>query len=478
MADGRVLNERYELGASLGRGGMASVYRGTDRVLGRTVAVKVLADRFAGDDKFVTRFRREAQAAAGLNHPNVVSVFDTGDDAEAHYIVMEFVEGDTLADVLRREGKLAPGRAVAIADDAATALQAAHDSGLVHRDVKPGNIMIDREARVKVMDFGIARAAADDTLTQTGMVLGTASYLSPEQAQGMPVDARSDVYSLGCVLYEMLAGQPPFTGESPVAIAYKHVNEDPAPLSETEPKVSPQLEAVVMRALAKEPDRRFPTAQAFREALADAVSTEPMPVAAGGDTAVMPPTTTPMTAAGPPQGPPDRGRNWIPIALLVAALIALIGIVALTLAGQEEPGQRQRPQQEAESPPPEEESPPPALEAASPEEAFGVLEAVVTDAVGSEQMTFGAAEDVLSKADEAANKYAEGDVDKALEELGKAHEEVDKNLGEGEIASEETASTVHEAINLVAATIEASAPTEESPPPEEEGDGDGDGDDD
>jgi hypothetical protein len=476
MADGRVLNERYELGASLGRGGMASVYRGTDRVLGRTVAVKVLADRFAGDDKFVTRFRREAQAAAGLNHPNVVSVFDTGDDAEAHYIVMEFVEGDTLADVLRREGKLAPGRAVAIADDAATALQAAHDSGLVHRDVKPGNIMIDREGRVKVMDFGIARAAADDTLTQTGMVLGPASYLSPEQAQGMPVDARSDVYSLGCVLYEMLAGRPPFTGDSPVAIAYKHVNEDPMPLSQAETRVSPQVEAVVMRALAKEPDQRFPTASSFREALADAVSTEPMPVAAGGDTAVMPPTTTPMTAAGPPQRPPGRGRSWIPIALLVAALIALIGIVALTLAGQDEPGQRQRQQEEVESPPPEEESPPPALEAASPEEAFGVLEAVVTDAVESEQMTFGAAEDVLSKADEAANKYAEGDVDKALEELGKAHEEVDKNLGEGEIASEETASTVHEAINLVAATIEASAPTEESPPPEEEGDGDGDGD--
>ncbi|MGH9169183.1 MAG: protein kinase domain-containing protein, partial [Acidimicrobiia bacterium] len=338
---------------------------------------------------------------------------------------------------------------------------AAHEGGLVHRDVKPGNIMIDRDGRVKVMDFGIARAAADDTLTQTGMVLGTASYLSPEQAQGMPVDARSDVYSLGCVLYETLAGRPPFTGESPVAIAYKHVNEDPPPPSQVEPQVTPQLEAVVMRALAKEPDRRFPTAKAFREALAAAVSTEPMPVAVGGDTAVMPPATTPMTAPGPPERPPGRGRNWIPIALLVAALIALIGIVALTLAGQDEPGQRRRQQQQ------DQESPPPALEAASPEEAFDILEDVVTEAVGAEQMSFGAAERVLSKADSAAEKYAEGDIDGALEELGKAHEEVDKSLGEGEIASEETASTVHQAIDLVAGTIQASAPAE-SPPPEEE----------
>ncbi|MGH2766938.1 MAG: protein kinase domain-containing protein, partial [Actinomycetota bacterium] len=224
MTATRVLNDRYEVGALLGEGGMARVYRGTDRVLNRTVAIKVLSGKYASDDSFVTRFRREAQSAAGLNHANVVGVYDTGDQDQMHYIVMEYVEGETLGDVLRREGRLDPDRATAIAVEVATALQAAHHTGLVHRDIKPGNVMMDRDGRVKVMDFGIARAAADDTLTQTGLVLGTAAYLSPEQAQGLAVDARSDIYSLGCLLHEMLTGRPPFTGDTPVAIAYKHVN--------------------------------------------------------------------------------------------------------------------------------------------------------------------------------------------------------------------------------------------------------------
>ncbi|HJV05434.1 MAG TPA: protein kinase, partial [Actinomycetota bacterium] len=266
----RVLSDRYEVRSTLGRGGMAQVYRATDRVLGRTVAVKVLSRRFSEDRRFVARFRREAQASAGLNHPHVVSVFDTGSHDGVHYIVMEYVEGETLGAILAREGPLPLDRAARIAADVAEALESAHRQGLVHRDVKPGNVMIDRQGRVKVVDFGIARAAADDTLTQTGTVLGTASYLSPEQARGDRVDARSDVYSLGCVLYEMVTGRTPFAADSSVAMAFRHVNEEPRPPSELRPEVPAELDAVVMRALEKEPDHRFRSAAEMRGALLSA----------------------------------------------------------------------------------------------------------------------------------------------------------------------------------------------------------------
>jgi predicted Ser/Thr protein kinase len=461
MAPTRVLNGRYEVETTLGEGGMARVYRGTDRILGRTVAIKVLSRKYAGDDSFVTRFRREAQAAAGLNHPHVVSVFDTGDDEDQHYIVMEYVEGDTLADVLRREGRLPPERATAIAADVATALEGAHEKGLVHRDVKPGNVMIDREGRVKVMDFGIARAAADDTLTQTGIVLGTASYLSPEQAQGLPVDARSDIYSLGCVLYEMLAGRPPFVADTPVSIAYKHVHEDARPPSEVEPSVPAALDAVVLRALAKDPEERFETAAAFREAIgAGAAGPEGMatePIAAGGDTAILP------TAAPPEEPPPRRGRSWLPLALIGAAILALAGILALTLGGPESPAERR--ERRETSPPAEEPTAPAAL---TVEQALGVLDDVLTEAVNADQLTFDAAAKIGEKADAAYEKWQEGDPEKALEELVKAHEEVDRAVAEGEIASEETAAAIHEAISAVEAAVTASAPVEETPEEDEE----------
>jgi predicted Ser/Thr protein kinase len=468
MAPTRVLNGRYEVETTLGEGGMARVYRGTDRILGRTVAIKVLSPKYAGDDSFVTRFRREAQAAAGLNHPHVVSVFDTGDDEDQHYIVMEYVEGDTLADVLRREGRLPPERATAIAADVATALEGAHEKGLVHRDVKPGNVMIDREGRVKVMDFGIARAAADDTLTQTGIVLGTASYLSPEQAQGLPVDARSDIYSLGCVLYEMLAGRAPFVADTPVSIAYKHVNEDAHPPSEVEPSVPAALDAAVLRALAKDPDERFETAAAFRQAIgagatgpADVVTE---PIAAGGDTAIMP------TAAPPEEAPPRRERSWIPLALIGAAILALAGIMALTLGGPESPAERQERRQA--SPPAEEPTTPAAV---SVEQALGILDDVLTEAVNTGQLTFDAAAKVGEKANVAYEKWQEGDPEQALEELAKAHEEVDRAVAEEEIASEETAAAIHEAISAVEAAVTASAPIEETPEEDEEEDEEGSG---
>src|SRR5919204_3759053 len=256
----QTLNDRYVIERPLGRGGMAQVYEGRDSVLGRTVAIKVLAAQYAGDQAFVARFRREARAAAALNHPSVVSVFDTGSEDSVHYIVMERVDGRTLADVLAEEGPLPPRRAAEIAAAAAEALAFAHEAGLVHRDVKPGNIMITRDGSVKVMDFGIARAVSADSLTQTTAVFGTASYFSPEQARGERVDHRSDIYSLGVVLYEMLSGRPPFRGESPVAVAFKHVSEEPPPLRAVAPGVSSALEGVAMRALAKDPADRWGSA--------------------------------------------------------------------------------------------------------------------------------------------------------------------------------------------------------------------------
>jgi len=270
------LGERYDVLASAGAGGMAQVYRGTDTVLNRTVAIKVLGPQYAQDEGFVERFRREAQAAARLNHPNVVSVFDTGSDGPVHYIVMEYVAGRTLAEVLKAEGHLMPERAAEIAAQVATALSFAHAAGIVHRDVKPGNIMITPSGEVKVMDFGIARAASSEPLTQTATVLGTASYLSPEQAQGGAVDARSDIYSLGVVLYESLTGAPPFQADSPVAVAYKHVQEQPVPPSQVVPGIPPDIEAIVLKAMAKNPANRYATAAEMSEDLERFLSGRPV----------------------------------------------------------------------------------------------------------------------------------------------------------------------------------------------------------
>src|SRR5882757_2569568 len=264
------LSDRYELGEILGFGGMSEVHLARDVRLHRDVAVKVLRADLARDPSFYLRFRREAQNAAALNHPAIVAVYDTGEAETAAgplpYIVMEYVNGVTLRDIVHNDGPLPPRRAIEIIADACQALNFSHQNGIIHRDVKPANIMISTTNAVKVMDFGIARALADsgNSVTQTAAVIGTAQYLSPEQARGDSVDARSDVYSLGCVLYEVLTGEPPFTGDSPVSVAYQHVREDPLPPSQRHNDISPELDAVVLKALAKNPDNRYQTAAEMR----------------------------------------------------------------------------------------------------------------------------------------------------------------------------------------------------------------------
>ncbi len=267
---------RYELGELLGRGGMAEVRRAVDRRLGRPVAVKQLRADLAIDPTFQARFRREAQSAAGLNHPTIVAVYDTGEETDPltgtsiPYIVMELVEGPTLRDVLRDGRKILPERALELTQGVLDALSYSHKAGIIHRDIKPANVMLTQSGAVKVMDFGIARAVADTsaTMTQTAAVIGTAQYLSPEQARGETVDARSDIYSAGCLLYELLVGRPPFVGESPVSVAYQHVREAPVPPSQLDPVITPDIDAVTLKALAKDPADRYQSAREMKADLA------------------------------------------------------------------------------------------------------------------------------------------------------------------------------------------------------------------
>jgi len=309
---------RYELAGEIGQGGMAKVFKAIDKRLGRPVAVKVLAPALAHDEAFVARFQREAQAAARLNHPNIVGVFDSGSAGDVHYIVMELVEGRTLTEVVAQDGRILPERATEIAESVCSALTAAHDAGIVHRDIKPGNIMLTSRGEVKVMDFGIARMDTGQTVAQTQAVMGTASYLSPEQAQGGPVDARSDIYSAGVVLYEMLTGKPPFAGDSAVSVAMQHVQGDPRPPSQAAPGIPAALDSIVMRAMSRNAANRYQSADAFRRDLDSARLGQRI---AAPD--VMPPDATQMlpTAASPEMIEPPGGRwgIWVLVALILAA---------------------------------------------------------------------------------------------------------------------------------------------------------------
>jgi serine/threonine protein kinase len=353
MTTPQVLGERYEIGGVLGRGGMAEVHRGRDLRLGREVAVKVLRSDLARDPSFQVRFRREAQASASLNHPAIVAVYDTGEDRTATgatpYIVMEYVEGETLRDVLRREGHLDPERAMSLSADICGALDFSHRNGIVHRDVKPGNVMITPQGTVKVMDFGIARAVSDSaaTMTSTAAVIGTAQYLSPEQARGESVDARSDVYSVGCMLYELVTGAPPFTGDSPVAVAYQHVREDPKLPSSINPRIPPELDAILFKAMSKNPANRYQSAAEMRNDLLRALAgqrVEATPVMGDAE------KTTILSAARGGYGDDDgwddqdeldrkrRKRRIIAIVSVLAVLLLGGAIaVAVAMSGGEDP---------------------------------------------------------------------------------------------------------------------------------------------
>ncbi|MEU9290395.1 Stk1 family PASTA domain-containing Ser/Thr kinase [Streptomyces sp. NPDC048275] len=362
MEEPRRLGGRYELGHVLGRGGMAEVHLAHDTRLGRQVAVKTLRADLARDPSFQARFRREAQSAASLNHPAIVAVYDTGEDyiegISIPYIVMEYVDGSTLRELLHSGRKLLPERTLEMTIGILQALEYSHRAGIVHRDIKPANVMLTRNGQVKVMDFGIARAMGDSgmTMTQTAAVIGTAQYLSPEQAKGEQVDARSDLYSTGCLLYELLTVRPPFIGDSPVAVAYQHVREEPQPPSVFDPEITPEMDAIVLKALTKDPDYRYQSADEMRADIEACLDGQPVAAtAAMGSvgygsyqddqaTTALRSTDAQATSMLPPMNPDDGGygyddrpprrrqqkkSNTSTILLVVAGVLVLIGAILI-----------------------------------------------------------------------------------------------------------------------------------------------------
>jgi serine/threonine-protein kinase len=356
MTTPKLLSERYQLGDTLGYGGMSEVHRGMDTRLGRDVAIKVLRADLARDPQFQLRFRREAQNAAALNHPAIVAVYDTGETQSEFgplpYIVMEYVDGQTLREIVKTTGPLSQQRVIEVMADVCAALDFSHRHQIIHRDVKPANIMITRQGAVKVMDFGIARALGEgQNVTQTAAVIGTAQYLSPEQARGEQVDARSDVYAAGCVLFELLTGEPPFTGDTPVAVAYQHVREDPRRPSDVNPQITPALDAVILKALSKNPVNRYQSAAEMRADLIRVRNGQqplaPMVMSEDERTALLAEQTAATRrisgggrhgAPPPPQTwedeePPRRTGRTIGIVVAVLVALGLIGFVAYQVFG-------------------------------------------------------------------------------------------------------------------------------------------------
>ncbi|HEY1275094.1 MAG TPA: Stk1 family PASTA domain-containing Ser/Thr kinase [Thermoleophilaceae bacterium] len=341
VAANTLVDGRYRIVRRLGSGGMADVYCAEDTHLGREVALKVLHRRFAQDQEFVERFRREAKAAAGLQHPNVVGVYDRGEHEGTYYIAMEHLQGRSLKQIVEQEAPLPQVQVIALGVQILRAAGFAHRHGVIHRDFKPHNVIVDDAGQAKVTDFGIARAGASE-MTETGSIMGTAQYLSPEQAQGHAVTAASDLYSIGVMLYEMLAGRLPFEGESAVSVALKHLSEQPPPLSQFRPDVNPALESVVMAALAKDPARRWQSAEEFAAALEAAQVNIESGDGAGQDTAIFTPVAAPVEAPAdgyPPEPPPpaaaprERRRRrwpWFTLGILTLLLAGLLAFLALS----------------------------------------------------------------------------------------------------------------------------------------------------
>ncbi len=350
-----LLGRRYRILSRVGEGGMAEVYRARDSVLNRIVAIKVLRPQFASDEEFVERFRREAQAAASLSHPNIVSIYDVGQDGDRYYIVMEYVSGRSLKDLIREQGPLSPDRAAWIASQILAALDHAHKNNIVHRDIKPHNILVTPEGRVKVTDFGIARATSTSALTETGTIIGTVNYFSPEQARGEAAGVGSDIYSLGVVLYEMLTGRVPFRGDTPIAIALQHLQNTAIPPSELSPRVPRDLDRVVMKALEKDPSRRYQHARDMMRAL-ERYASIPAGVEVGADAGVGAGGKESRTAEAPtevfrvpatprisgPKGVDDTlarpekashgfGRAVVTIMAVAVALLALAAVAIIKL---------------------------------------------------------------------------------------------------------------------------------------------------
>lgn len=437
------------------------MFKGTDRLLGRTVAIKVLSAHLSWDPNFVARFRREAMAAASLNHSNVVGVFDTGSDGDFHFIVMEYIAGQTLAEVLSAEAPLDPNVAASIVAAACEALAVAHSAGIVHRDVKPGNIMIDASGVVKVMDFGIAKTSSDG-LTQVGSILGTVAYLSPEQAMGDPVDCRSDLFSLGCVLFEMLTGSPPISGDTLVEVAHKLTNFHPPPPSQLNPQVPAAMDAVVARAMAKRPSDRYQDAGEMRQALQSMTLEGLVSAPAGSRTTVMPvladgARTTVQRAehrtrviAG---APPPRARSRFGL-LVAGVFLASVGAVALLsnmgdgetvnpdllLPGQTATAPQTVPTTQpspSPSPEPPVTQPPttvPQAPLVDPRDALGrVALGGIRTLLASGEVSDRASRDINKDLDQAERQIDDGDYDDAADDLEDAQQEVAKYLDRGEI---------------------------------------------
>jgi eukaryotic-like serine/threonine-protein kinase len=480
-----VLSDRYELGRVLGRGGMAEVREAQDLRLHRRVAVKILHASLADDPAFIERFRREATAVAALNHPGLVGIYDAGSDGDTRYLVMEYLEGTTLAELLREQGRLDVSRLVEVGVAAAGALEAVHRAGLVHRDVKPANIMITPDGGVKLMDLGIARSSDASALTATSSVIGTAAYLAPEQALGQPADARSDIYALGCVLYEAATGRQPFEGDSAVAVALQQVNAVPPVPSSLVSDLPADLDTILARAMAKEPALRYTTAADLSEDLQRLRRGVPV-------TAVLPATDAPTqamapadeiavrsrTAAGVPEVRRNRTSRWVAAGLV--AIAAVVGLIALAVAGGlfdgdgDDPamgdGEVTEPQPDGTTVP--EPAPQATADAPAPpgdatttapgtdvtdlaalDQAVAEVTAEADGALAAGEIDQSARDNLVDKAADAADKARSGD-DDALDQVESLREELEDLRDDGDLTPP-TFNRLRRAVDSLEAAITA-----------------------